>query len=79
MAAEFGCGKKLKANLKRSERRKIRQFRKMWAERFSISGANEWKLILRAGPQEPQVTRKPVGSSATPARLAGRKLAGAMA
>ncbi len=79
MAAEFGCGKKLKANLKRSERRKIRQFRKMWAERFSISGAHDWKLILRAGPPEPPVTRKPVGSSATPARLTRRKLAGAMA
>lgn len=73
LAAEFGSGRKLKASLKRSERRKIRQFRKVWTEHFSHPAAQEWMRLLRA-PGEHRITRKPIGTAteAAPNALAAR-------
>jgi CHAD domain-containing protein len=65
MAADFGVGKKLKASLKRSERRKVREFREIWTERFSHATAAEWKRFLAARPQH-RPPRKPVTSATTP-------------
>jgi CHAD domain-containing protein len=64
LAAEFGCGKKLKTSLKRKERRKIREFREVWAGQFPGSIAVEWKRIVRAGRQAPRIARKPMASEA---------------
>jgi CHAD domain-containing protein len=68
LATAFGSGKKLKTGLKRSERRKIGQFRKVWRERFSPSAAAGWIRLLRR-PQEPsRIVRKPITSATAPAR-----------
>ena len=71
LAFGFKCSKNLKASLKRSERRKAREFRECWAERFSTSVAAEWTRALRTGRPEPRVPRKPVVSAAPapPVRL----------
>lgn len=62
MAAEIGSGKKLRAALKRSERRRVRQFREIWTARFTWLVAAQWIRSLRAG-LEPPPPRKPVVSS----------------
>lgn len=71
LASGFKCSKNLRASLKRSERRKAREFRECWAERFSASVAAEWTRALRTGRPGPHVPRKPVVSaeSSSPARL----------
>lgn len=68
MAAEFGCGRKLKASLKRSERRKIRQFRKVWTEHFSHAAAQEWMRLWRAPGGGQRIARKPIATATEPAR-----------
>lgn len=72
MATEFGCGRKLKASLKRSERRKIRQFRKEWTEHFSNTAAQEWMRMLRASRGEHRIARKPMAAATEPAQDASR-------
>ena len=67
LASGFKCSKNLRASLKRSERRKAREFRECWGERFSTSVAAEWARALRTGRPEPRVPRKPVVSAASPA------------
>ena len=59
MAAGAGCGNKLKSALRRSERRKIRQFRAVWEERFSGSGP-AWLQALRLRAPEDGIRRKPI-------------------
>lgn len=59
MASESGCSDKLKASLKKAERRKIRQFRALWDERFSNSAA-AWLPALRLRGQESVIPRKPI-------------------
>lgn len=66
MAADFGCGRKLKASLKRSERRKIRQFREEWTEHFSHASAQEWIRMLRAPRGEHGIARKPIAVATEP-------------
>jgi len=70
MAADFGCGRKLKASLKRSERRKIRQFRKAWTDHFSHTAAQEWMRMLRAPRSEHRVARKPIATATESAQHA---------
>ena len=70
LAAELGGGRKLKASLKRSERRKIRQFRRVWTERFSHAAAQEWIRLLRAPRGEHRIARKPIASATEPAQNA---------
>ena len=70
LAAEFGSGRKLRASLKRSERRKIRQFRKMWTEHFSHAAAQEWMRLLRAPRGEHRITRKPIATATESAHTA---------
>lgn len=70
MAAEFGAGRKLQASLKRSERRKIRQFRKVWTEHFSHAAAQEWMRLLRAPRGEHPIARKPIATATEPAQNA---------
>jgi len=64
MARDADCGKKLIAALNKSERRRIRQFRAIWAEQFSASVIGEWKRALKTGWHDQKIPRKPVGSSA---------------
>jgi CHAD domain-containing protein len=66
LAAGFQCSKNLRASLKRSERRKAREFRECWAERFSPVVAAKWKRAVRVGRPEPRVPRKPVASAPAP-------------
>lgn len=66
LASGFKCGKSLRASLKRSERRKAREFRDCWTERFSPAVAAKWKRALLTGQPEPRLPRKPVVSAATP-------------
>lgn len=70
MAAEFGAGRKLRASLKRSERRKIRQFRKVWTEHFSRAAAQQWMCLLRAPLGEHRIARKPIAIATEPAQNA---------
>jgi hypothetical protein len=63
MAADAGCRKKLLASLKDAELRKIRQFRAIWAERFSRDAAAHWIQTLRTHGEERSITRKPITSS----------------
>ena len=76
MATASGCSRKLAASLKRSERRKIRQFRQLWADTFSGSSAAEWKRLLQIGAEPHRFARKPITSTAEPSQD-GRALAGA--
>jgi CHAD domain-containing protein len=66
LATGFKCGKNLRASLKRSERRKAREFRECWTERFSAAVAGKWKRAVGAGGPEPRVPRKPVVSATAP-------------
>ena len=63
MAADAGCSKKLQSSLKNSERRKIRQFRALWTERFSSSAAAGWMRVLRGQHDERRVAPKPMASA----------------
>jgi len=69
MAERAGSSPKLLAALKRSERRKIREFRQLWSERFTRPEAARWIRALRAGGEgtlrERRIPRKPVASSTT--------------
>jgi CHAD domain-containing protein len=70
MATEAGCGKKVKASLKRSERRKIRQFHEAWDERFSGAAASAaWLRALRLGAEN-RIPRKPITRATPEARRA---------
>ena len=66
MADELEYGDKVEASLKSSELRKIRQFREIWARRFSRSAGEQWIANLRV-PEKPQPMRKPVRWNAGPA------------
>jgi CHAD domain-containing protein len=63
MAADAGCRRKLLAFLRNAERRKIRQFRAIWAERFSRHAAASWIQTLRTHGEERPIARKPIASS----------------
>jgi CHAD domain-containing protein len=76
VATSSGCSRKLTASLKRSERRKIRQFRHVWAEKFSGSSAAEWKRLLQSSSESGHIPRKPITPIAGPLQD-GRALAGA--
>ena len=67
LASGFKCSKNLRASLKRSERRRAREFRECWAERFSPAVAAKWKRAIRAGRPESRVPRKPILSAPAPA------------
>ena len=61
-AHEIGCDAQLQESLKRAERRRIRQFRELWNERFSRYMAARWIRALRTAAED-QVARKPIGRS----------------
>lgn len=63
IATDAGCSNKLKSSLKKSERRKIRQFRTLWEERFSGSAA-AFLHALRLHGEEVRVPRKPITAAA---------------
>jgi CHAD domain-containing protein len=66
IAGDVGPDKKLQAALKKSERRKIRQFRAIWSERFSGPVSARWVRALRSGGEDRPIVRKPInGSEAT--------------
>jgi CHAD domain-containing protein len=64
IATDVGCGKKLRAALKRSEHRKILAFREVWEERFSSAMAARWTRSLQIGAEGLFVPRKPISASA---------------
>lgn len=62
IADRTGIGGKLQAALKRSERRKTREFREIWSQRFTQQAAARWIRFFRTG-EERRIARKPVASS----------------
>jgi CHAD domain-containing protein len=64
MATDIGCGKKLRAALKRSERRKILQFNEVWAERFSRPTTTRWTRSLQMGAEAWGLAPKPIAVNA---------------
>ena len=55
IAGDVGGSTKLQAALKKSERRKIRQFSEIWSERFSRATATSWIRALRSGGENRRV------------------------
>jgi CHAD domain-containing protein len=64
IVADLGCDAKLLKALKCSEGRKVRQFRRIWAERFSRSTAAQWIEWLEDGIP---TSRKPITDHEVPA------------
>ena len=75
IAGDVGGSTKLQAALKKSERRKIRQFREIWNDRFSRGTAASWIRTLRGGGENRRVVRKPT----TRSTAVGQELAAARA
>jgi CHAD domain-containing protein len=69
MAVAARCSKKLKASLKRSERRKVRQFCELWEQRFSGAATADWLRALQLGVEDP-IARKPITAAPLVARRA---------
>jgi CHAD domain-containing protein len=67
IAGDVGCENKLQAALKKSERRKIRQFRAVWSERFSGAASARWVRALHSGEDRP-IVRKPITGNAAVAQ-----------
>jgi CHAD domain-containing protein len=63
IAGDVGRSNKLQGALKKSERRKIRQFHEIWNERFSRPTAARWIRALRSAGEERRVVRKPITGS----------------
>jgi CHAD domain-containing protein len=70
IAADAGCDNKLQAALKKSERRKIRQFRAIWSERFSGPVSARWVRALRGSGEGRSIVRKPITGSTVAAQEA---------
>jgi len=64
IATDVGCGKKLRAALKRSEDRKILAFREAWEDRFSSTMAVRWTRSLQIGAEGSDVAPKPISATA---------------
>ncbi len=71
IAADAGCGEELLTSLKNSEHRKVRQFRAIWADRFSEETQERWIRALQLDHAEQPVPRKPAGASKAIPRKAG--------
>lgn len=69
MATAARCSKKLKASLKRSERRKVRQFCELWDQRFSGAATDDWLRALRLAGED-RIARKPMTTAPLVARRA---------
>lgn len=65
MAVAAGSSEKLQAALKRSEQRKIRQFRRAWTRQFSSPDTARWLRVLRS----PVTIRKAPARSGSPSPL----------
>ena len=74
IAGDVGGDSKLQAALKKSERRKVRQFRAIWSERFSGPVSARWARALRSSGEGRSIVRKPITGStvATQEALAAR-------
>jgi CHAD domain-containing protein len=70
IAADLGCSHELQAALKDTERRNLRQFRKIWAERFTERPVAAWIRALRGGGKVGRTVRKPITLSTTAAQRA---------
>lgn len=68
LAIEVGCPKKLQQALRRSEQRRMRQFREEWDQRFSGRPLAKWMRISSGEIQ--RVPRKPISGSTRPGRVA---------
>ena len=68
IAADAKCSKKLQSSLKNSERRKIRQFRALWTERFTSPAAAGWIGVLRGQHDERRIAPKPIASATAQAQ-----------
>jgi hypothetical protein len=64
LRAIWAAVNKVLVALKKSERRKIRQFRQTWSELFSRPVAARWIRALRGGGEERWIVRKPITGSA---------------
>jgi CHAD domain-containing protein len=70
MAVEAGSGTKLQAALKRSEHRKIGEFREIWTKRFSHTTTTEWIQTLRGRGELQRPARKPTTSGTAAIHMA---------
>jgi CHAD domain-containing protein len=59
LATDLRCENELRAALKRSEHRLVRQFRQIWGERFSDKIATQWIEALKADGDACGISRKP--------------------
>ena len=59
LATDLRCDNELRAALKRSEHRLVRQFCQIWGERFSDTIAASWIEALKADVDSHGISRKP--------------------
>jgi CHAD domain-containing protein len=75
LMASLGGNAKVEAALRRKQRRKTRQFQRLWSEEFAGVAPRQWMHSLRRPPRKP-VARNTSAATASPAAAASAAAAG---